>query len=73
MQPSPVMSRNDTGSQIIGSHAEYRHSDYFFARSQSDTLRQLPWASRARPLRAWGGPAALLVAGTALAALVSIL
>jgi hypothetical protein len=66
------MSRNATEKLTIGSRADYRHSDYFFARTQSESLRHMPWASRIRPLRAWGGPAALLVAGTALAALAAI-
>ncbi len=49
-------------------HADYRHEDYFFARTQSRRLAAREW-ERAKPLHSWseilfpalGAAAALLV------------
>jgi hypothetical protein len=37
----------------IGATADYRRSDYFFARTQSPELREAEWAHRIPPLRPW--------------------
>lgn len=38
---------------MISAHADYRHEDYFFQRSQSRALRALEWEQSAKPLRSW--------------------
>jgi len=37
----------------ISAHADYRHEDYFFQRSQSRTLSALEWEQSDKPLRSW--------------------
>lgn len=37
----------------ISAHANYRHEDYFFARTQSRTLRALEWEHSDKPLHSW--------------------
>ena len=37
----------------ISSHADYRHQDYFFARTQSRTLQALEWEKSEAPIRSW--------------------
>ena len=39
----------------IGAHADYRRDDYVFPRTQSLTMRALPWERRIKPLSFWGG------------------
>ena len=34
-------------------HADYRHEDYFFQRSQSRALSALEWEQSDKPLRSW--------------------
>jgi hypothetical protein len=36
-------------------HADYRHEDYFFARTQSRALAALDWEHSAAPLKSWSG------------------
>lgn len=38
---------------FISSHSDYRREDFIFARTQSCTLRELPWDKRIKPLRSW--------------------
>jgi hypothetical protein len=37
----------------ISAHADYRHEDYFFARTQSRALRGLEWEHSGKPLHSW--------------------
>ena len=37
----------------ISAHADYRHEDYFFARTQSRALRALEWEHSGKPLHSW--------------------
>lgn len=37
----------------ISSHAEYRHTDYHFERTQSRSMAQLQWEDRRRVFRLW--------------------
>ena len=37
----------------ISAHADYRHEDYFFARTQSRALRVLEWEHSDKPLHSW--------------------
>jgi hypothetical protein len=39
--------------KIISSHANYRHEDYFFSRTQSRSLNELGWERREGPLHSW--------------------
>jgi hypothetical protein len=58
----------------LSAHADYRHEDYFFARTQSRALSDLEWEHSARPLHSWSGilyPA--LGVGSALLAALEIL
>jgi hypothetical protein len=38
---------------VIGAHADYRPEDFFFARTQSLSLRAAKWESRIRPMHSW--------------------
>jgi hypothetical protein len=58
----------------LSTHADYRHEDYFFARTQSRGLAALEWEHSAKPLQSWTGilyPA--LGAAAALLAVVEII
>ncbi len=58
----------------ISAHADYRHEDYFFNRTQSRALRALEWEHSDKPLHSWSEllyPTALAVG--AVVALVGIL
>jgi hypothetical protein len=37
----------------ISAHANYRHEDYFFARTQSRALSALAWERSDKPLQSW--------------------
>jgi hypothetical protein len=37
----------------ISAHADYRHEDYFFQRTQSRALRALEWEESGKPLQSW--------------------
>ena len=37
----------------ISAHANYRHEDYFFARTQSRALSALEWDRSDKPLQSW--------------------
>ncbi|HEY1709482.1 MAG TPA: hypothetical protein VGG10_14540 [Rhizomicrobium sp.] len=36
---------------LIGSQAEYRASDYFFPRTQSLSMRAVPWERKPKPIQ----------------------
>ena len=42
-----------TKHTAISSHADYRRSDYMFAREQSRALSSLEWEDREPPLHSW--------------------
>jgi len=52
----------------ISSHADYRRSDYMFAREQSRVLNSLEWEDREPPLHSWTEmlPAVLGIATAAI-------
>lgn len=52
----------------VSEHAEYRRSDYMFAREQSRALSERDWEDRLPGLRSWGNM--LVPALTASAAVV---
>jgi hypothetical protein len=37
----------------ISAHANYRHEDYFFSRTQSRALSALEWEQTGKPLHSW--------------------
>jgi len=37
----------------ISAHADYRHQDYHFARTQSRALSALEWERSGKPLQSW--------------------
>lgn len=55
----------------ISAHADYRHEDYFFARTQSRALSALDWEHSTRPLQSWSELLypALAATGAVIAAL----
>ena len=58
----------------ISAHADYRHEDYFFNRTQSRALSALEWEHSDKPLHSWSEflyPAA--AAAGAVIAMVGIL
>ena len=58
----------------ISAHADYRHEDYFFNRTQSRVLKALEWEHSDKPLRSWSEllyPA--MAAAGAVAAVLEIL
>jgi hypothetical protein len=64
------ISNDASKSRIIGATAEFRRSDYYFPRTQSAAMRELPWAHRSQPIRSWdrvAGYAAVAVTIGALA------
>jgi len=57
-------------TRLIGAHADYRRTDFVFARTQSDAMRDTPWDRRLKPMRPWWeitGYAAALCIGTLVA------
>lgn len=40
---------------LISAHADFRHEDYVFARTQSRDLQAREWDRRESPLRSWSG------------------
>jgi hypothetical protein len=55
----------------ISAHANYRHEDYFFARTQSRALSALAWERSDKPLQSWSEflYPALAAAGAVIAVL----
>lgn len=55
----------------ISAHANYRHEDYFFSRTQSRALSRLEWEHSGKPLQSWSEIfyPALAVTGAVIAAL----
>jgi hypothetical protein len=68
------MSGMHKSEAIISSHADYRRSDYMFAREQSRTLASMEWEGRESPLHSWAEilPTALGIATAAIALLETI-
>ncbi len=63
------MSAIGIASPCISAHADFRHSDFHFPRTQSLTLRDAPWGRRLKPLRSWseiGAYGAVALAATVL-------
>jgi hypothetical protein len=56
-------------SAVISSHADYRRSDYMFARQQSRALSDLEWEDREAPIHSWA-EALPTILGIATAAIV---
>jgi hypothetical protein len=56
-----------------GALAEYRRSDYYFARSQSPQFKDLPWDFRTDAMKPWSKYAGVAIAGAAVAALACTL
>ena len=42
-----------TRAQVVGAHADYNRADFVFLRSQSLSLRDLPWEGRLKPMKSW--------------------
>jgi hypothetical protein len=60
--------------QKISSHADFRHNDFFFERTQSRALQAREWEKTEAPIRSWSEylyPS--LAAVSALAAVVEII
>ena len=58
-------------SFAIGAHADYCREDFIFPRMQSRTMRETPWAERAKPMKTWSEIAGIgLLFGLASCALV---
>jgi hypothetical protein len=55
----------------ISAHANYRHEDYFFSRTQSRALRALEWEHSDRPLHSWSE--LLYPAAAAAGAVIAVL
>jgi hypothetical protein len=55
----------------ISAHANYRHEDYFFRRTQSRALRALEWEHSDRPLHSWSE--LLYPAAAAAGAVIAVL
>ena len=47
-----------TRARVIGAHADYNRADFLFLRTQSLTLRDLPWEDRLKPMKSWSEIAA---------------
>ena len=55
----------------ISAHADYRHEDYFFARTQSRALSALEWERSDEPLHSWSE--LVYPAGAAAGAVIAVL
>jgi hypothetical protein len=58
----------------LSAHADYRHEDYYFARTQSRAMNALEWEHSEKPLHSWSDflyPA--LGAAAALLAVVEVI
>lgn len=42
-----------TRARVIGAHADHNRADFVFLRTQSLTLRDLPWEGRIKPMKSW--------------------
>jgi hypothetical protein len=65
--------REDAMSHL-SAHADYRHEDYFFPRTQSRAMNALEWVHSEKPLHSWSEflyPA--LGAAAALLAVVEVI
>jgi len=55
---------------IISAYADYRHDSLVFARMQSQTLRELEWENRLKPLTSWGALLSRFAIGASLVGVV---
>ena len=55
----------------LSAHADYRHEDYFFSRTQSRAMSAREWEHSDKPLHSWTGLLylALAAAGAVIAVL----
>ncbi len=60
-----------TKSGLIGARAEFRRSDYYFPRTQSTAMRDLPWENRVKPIRSWNRVAAYTAVAVTIGALAA--
>ncbi len=44
---------SDRSSTLLSAHADFRHEDYVFARTQSRALQAAEWVKTEPPLRSW--------------------
>jgi len=51
---SPSDGSVDAKAFLVGLHADHRPQDIFFARTQSQELRETAWESRLKPMQSWG-------------------
>jgi len=51
---------------VISVYADYRHDSLVFARMQSQTLRDLEWENRLKPLTPWSSLLGRFAIGAAL-------
>lgn len=60
--------------QNISSHADYRHKDYFFERTQSRDMQAREWEKTDAPIRSWSDILVpTLAAMSTIAAMVEII
>jgi len=57
---------------LVGLHADHRPQDIFFARTQSQELRETTWESRMKPMQSWGPPALWGIVALMFAVCVSL-
>jgi hypothetical protein len=72
--PISLLAEGEGVMSHISAHADYRHEDYFFNRTQSRGLNALEWVHSDKPLRSWSNllyPA--LAAAGAVAAVLEVL
>jgi hypothetical protein len=56
---------------LIGARADFRRSDYYFPRTQSSAMRDLPWGDRSKPIRSWNRVAAYAAVAVTIGALAA--
>lgn len=42
-------AQNSAGIKIVGAHADHKTTDFFFPRTQSPEVRDMPWERRIKP------------------------
>ncbi len=68
MSSNRSMKATVANVELAGAHADYRRSDYYFERTQSAQLRDLPWEHRLNQRGAWTKLAGITITGVAIAA-----
>ena len=43
----------DDRATLVSAHADFRHEDYVFARTQSRVLQAAEWEKSDKPLKSW--------------------